>query len=125
MKFPYFELVRQENTLNYLVTEAYKEAAKQTEEMILKQLNELIKRELLVIEETHPVLVSSFHSAGFAEIEVRMERSVRLVLKDQEYIEQLEDKIQGLEQQLEQANTKLTNWENSVKEILAIKPKQE
>lgn len=60
--------------------------AKETE--ILKQLNELISRGLLVIEETSPVLVRDESSST-----IRMSQSIRILLRDQEYIEKLESEL--------------------------------
>lgn len=58
---------------------------KQKEAIILEQLEDLIRKGLLIVECTEPVIVSSECSD---RIELR--QAVRLVLKDKEYIEKLE-----------------------------------
>lgn len=63
-----------------------KEVSKKTESEILRQLNEHISRGLIVIEQTQPQFVSTPEDPN--KIEIRT--SVRLKLKDQEYIEKLE-----------------------------------
>jgi fructose-1,6-bisphosphatase/inositol monophosphatase family enzyme len=75
-----------------MVQDLVKKAAKHKESLILDQLNELISRDLLVIEETEMMLMRSQDSN-----EISMSQKVRLVLKDQEYIESLESKIADLE----------------------------
>tara|TARA_R110001606_G_scaffold340750_1_gene489027 strand:- start:2542 stop:2859 length:318 start_codon:yes stop_codon:yes gene_type:complete len=75
-----------------MVQDLVKKAAKHKESLILEQLNELISRDLLVVEETEMMLI---RHQGSNEIE--MSQKVRLVLKDQEYIESLESKIADLE----------------------------
>lgn len=56
-----------------------------TENLILEQLNDLISRNLLVVELGPISLVQTMDST-----KVEIKRSVRLVLKDKEYIEKLE-----------------------------------
>lgn len=71
--------------------------AKETESLILAQLNEHISRGLIVIEQTQPQLVS--HADNPNKIEIRM--SVRLKLKEQEYIESLEKNLKVAVEALE------------------------
>ena len=71
--------------------------AKETESLILAQLNEHISRGLIVIEQTQPQFVS--HVDNPNKIEIRM--SVRLKLKEQEYIERLERDNKNLKDALE------------------------
>jgi hypothetical protein len=75
-----------------MVQDLVKKAAKHKELLILEQLNELISRDLLVVEETEMMLVRYQDSN-----DIGMSQKVRLVLKDQEYIESLESKIADLE----------------------------
>lgn len=96
------------NNTSEILQKVAKEAAKQENEILTSQLNEFISRGLLVVEVTQPMLVTSFevneNNPGY---EVRIERGVRLVLKDQEYIEKLE-----------RENTELKNKLNEVKKLL-------
>lgn len=67
----------------------------QKEQILMEQLNELISRDLLVVEETEPVLVREFNSN-----KVSLKQSVRLTLKDKEYIIKLEDENKQLKETL-------------------------
>lgn len=69
-----------------------KEVAKEQERVILDQLNELISRGLLVVESTQPILVQDPYSA-----KVTVQQSCKLLLKDQEYIQKLETRVEELE----------------------------
>lgn len=62
-----------------------KDVLEQKEALILEQLNDFIKRGLIEIHETEPMFVQS-HDLN----KVELRQSVRLVLKDKEYIEKLE-----------------------------------
>lgn len=84
------------NTGQSLVEKVARESARATEESILDQLNELVSRGLLLVEETKPTLYRSVDSS-----KITIEKSIRLVLKDQEYIENLESKVKNLEERLE------------------------
>lgn len=75
-----------------MVQELVRKSAKHKESLILEQINELISRDLLVVEETEMMLIRHQDSN-----EIEMSQKVRLVLKDQEYIESLESKIADLE----------------------------
>ena len=65
--------------------EVAKEISIQTENLILEQLNEFVKRGLIVIEQGPMSFVRNLNCD-----EIKIERTVSLVLKDQEYIEKLE-----------------------------------
>jgi len=67
------------------------EVAKKTEETILEQLNEFISRGLIVVEVGNWSLVHDQNSD-----KVTMNRQVKLVLKDKEYIEKLENQVKEL-----------------------------
>ena len=77
------------------LNETIKSLMEQKESIILEQLSELISRGLLVVEETSPVLVRKHNPEGLYGVELK--QAVRLVLKDQEYIEKLEAKVAELE----------------------------
>lgn len=68
------------------------EIYKQTEALILEQLNELISRGLLVIEKG-PMSLTTYDS-HFSNVgdphKIKVSQTVKLKLKDQEYIERLE-----------------------------------
>lgn len=114
----YFSVSPQEfltdNTTHKILDKVAREASKQKESVLLEQLGDLVKKRLLVIEETEPMLVKTSISEDSQDFKFEMVQSFRLVLKDQEYVEQLEDKIQGLEQQVELLHKKL----NNVKKLL-------
>lgn len=76
---------------------------KQKESIVLEQLNELISRGILVVEETQPVLVRDaypFTSSGEPS-RVRLQQSVRLTFKGHEYVERLEKENADLRRRLE------------------------
>lgn len=73
----------------YMTQEMSKIAAQiadQSERVILEQLGELVKRGLLVIERGPMILTSNSREPYKLEVN----QAVRLVLKDQEYIQNLE-----------------------------------
>ena len=65
--------------------------ARQQDALLMTQLNELVSRGLLVIEKTQPTFVQSINSDA---VEIRQQ--IRLVLKDQEYIQKLEQEVKEL-----------------------------
>lgn len=101
------------NTEQSLVEKVARESARVTEESILDQLNELVSRGLLLIEETKPTLHRSVDSN-----KISIEKSIRLVLKDQEYIENLESKVKNLEESLEKYHKLVEEVKKSVLTIL-------
>ena len=78
------------------VSEILEDLSKHREEIILEQLNELISRNLLVIELTQMTLTQDYESD-----KLKVSQGVRLVLKDQEYIEKLEKENSELKLKLE------------------------
>lgn len=68
-----------------LAQELIKQSAKKQEEYILSQLNEFISRGLIVVERTQVTFIRDEMSN-----EIKISQGIRLVLKDQEYIEKLE-----------------------------------
>lgn len=63
-----------------------KELFAQKDNLILQSLNDLISRNLLVLEEGPMVLTTDYNNPN----KVILSQQVRLVLKDKEYIENLE-----------------------------------
>ena len=59
--------------------------AKNTESIILEQLNELVKRGAIVVEQGEVLLTREADSN-----EIKVSQKIALKLKDQEYIEKLE-----------------------------------
>lgn len=81
------------------------------EQEILNQLNWLIKRGIIIIESTQPILVQNTSSSDHV---VEMMQGVRLVVKDKEYIECLEAENQKLKTIFEALSKSLNdlNFEN-------------
>jgi hypothetical protein len=75
-------------------SEFSEEISKQTESIILGQLNDFVKRGLIVIERQQGTLVMDM------ENKVTYTQSIRLVLKDKEYIENIEKEIKELKKQI-------------------------
>jgi hypothetical protein len=82
--------------LESMLSKVERDLAKQKDNILMAQFNELIVRGLLVVEETTPTLVQSMDRDT-----VELRQAVRLVLKDQEYIEQLENEIMELRKNLD------------------------
>lgn len=76
-----------------LAYELAHKVAKHTEQEISNQLNDFISRGLILIETTKPVFVEVRENGKYG-VEVR--QGVRLVLKDKEYIEALEQEVKYL-----------------------------
>jgi len=69
------------------IQEVFKSLSEQKEKILLDQLEELVSRGLICVEETQPVLVETI--AGPRKYVLK--QAVRFILKDQEYIEELEE----------------------------------
>jgi len=80
---------------------------KQIDESILGQLNDLISRGLLVVEQKSPVLVQDSGSS-----QIRITTFIRLKLKDQEYIEKLELENKELKKDVDAIKSLFTNKED-------------
>ena len=85
--------------------------AKETESLILAQLNEHISRGLIVVEQTQPQFIS--HADNPNKVEIRT--SVRLKLKEQEYVEKLEKNIKVAVEALEQSYRAMSDCAPRVK----------
>ena len=72
------------------------ELAKQSQDIILEQLNDLISRNLLVVEQGPLQLIQEYNSNT-----IKVAQNVKLVLKDKEYIEKLEKENQELKNTIE------------------------
>jgi hypothetical protein len=101
-------------------------AARQTEQIILQQLNELVSRGLIVIEETQPMLSMVLMCAEQDAYELRITRGVRLLLKDQEYIEKLEKQVEDLTNRLLEVNAHMDEVNERLQKItVAMKQNKE
>lgn len=83
------------------------ELAEQKQQLLLSQLNDLVSRGLLVVEEGPSSLVRSAHSDKIEYVQ-----TIKLTLKDKEYIQSLESKVKELEKKLETISQALTNVPN-------------
>lgn len=66
-----------------------------TDNLILQQLNEFISRGLIIVEFLQPQMVRDIDSP-----QIKICQAIRLVLKDQEYIQKLEQRVLDLENTL-------------------------
>ena len=123
--FSHSELIKADNPMNTVAKKVYEEAAKQTESILMSQLNELISRGLLVVEETQPMLIQSYQTAESPGVEVRIEKGVRLVLKDQEYVKSLEQQIIDLNCQICEVLKELDEYKETFEKIVAMKQNKE
>jgi hypothetical protein len=80
---------------NEFISQQINELLKQQEMILIDQLNELISRDLLVVESHQPVLTRSEDSG-----QVQLRQTVKLKLKDQEYIEKLEKENKTLKERI-------------------------
>jgi len=78
--------------------------SKQREFLFLEQLEELTKRNVLVVEESHPVLLKICDPASGKE-KIELKQTIKLKLKDQEYIESLEKENAELRGRLDKIKT--------------------
>ena len=77
-----------------MASELAKKVAEAQEKEIMSQLNEFISRNAIVVESIGPVLVQDHFSNN--PHEVKVQTAIRLKLKDQDYIEELEKEIKYL-----------------------------
>jgi len=83
-----------------LVRHLMEKVSEDTDKKLMQQLNWLVSRGLLVAELGPMMIVQEAHS-----LNIRVEQTVELVLKDKEYIEKLEDEIKELRKVVEAINT--------------------
>lgn len=81
--------------VNYL-SKIIEDIGLQKEALIMKELNELISRGLLVLEETEMKLVRDQDSNA-----IKLSQGIVIKLKDQEYIEQLEKENSMMKEKLD------------------------
>jgi len=87
------------NDLNMIVREISYDIQRATEDGILEQLNDFISRGLITIEITTPQLIQDYGST-----KIRVSQSVKVLLKDKEYIETLEKENKELKDLLTRMN---------------------
>lgn len=75
--------------------ELTKELCSQQQNILLVQLNDLVSRDLLVIEQTQPILIQDI------EGKIRIEQSIKLSLKEMDYIKKLEDELGEAKKKIE------------------------
>ena len=88
-----------------------KEISRQQEEYLLEQLQEHVSRGLIVVEKTKPRMYIEASTNKY-----KIEESIRFKLKEQEYIEKLEEKNRELKLKLQMINTALVGVENGESE---------
>lgn len=95
--------------LSRSMTDLMNQVASQQEAIMVEQLNELISRGLLVVEKTEPLFVTNngYESNDGYKIEYR--QKIRLLLKDQEYIEKLEKENKELKEQFQKLDNNICN----------------
>jgi len=80
------------NGMDSVIQQVAKKSAKARDIVILEQLSELINRGLLIVEERESPRLSVSQRADrpLGEVQLDIRNDIRVVLKDQEYIEKLE-----------------------------------
>lgn len=104
-KNSYFQLERDDvvNMQNSSVMkDIHSRVAHHTEQLMLEQLNDFVSRGLIV-SESGPM---SFINKQDGSVEIR--QTVKLVLKDKEYIERLEHRVKHLEERIEMIKSAMT-----------------
>ena len=84
------------------LTEILDDLGKQKEAIILDQLGDMLKRGLLIVESTQPVLIKDEFSD-----KITLKQSIRLTLRDKEYIEKLEKENAEYKDLIERLNKAL------------------
>lgn len=80
--------------------------AKKMDTEIVNQLSELVKRGVLVIQSTQPVLVQELNDMT-GETEIKLSAAISLVPKELEYIQKLEAEIVELKRVVESLKDEL------------------
>lgn len=86
-------------TSNNIIKDLSKQIAEQEEAFILEQLNELIKRDLIVIEKHAPIITQK-RSLNTNSVELEVTSMIRLVPKEFEYIKKIEEENKVLKERL-------------------------
>lgn len=97
------------NNLDQFTNDVVHEIARQKEVSLLSQLNWLVSRGIIVMETQGPTLVKTYLKPNEDGYEIRLEESVKLVVKDKEYIEKLEKENRELNQKLQRLAEVFTN----------------
>lgn len=88
-------------SLDEKITEITREVISQRDAIIFEQLQELISRGLLEIREEEPVMIrveADFQNPGRDRI--MLKQRVKLILKNQEYVEKLEAENKQLKERI-------------------------
>lgn len=93
------------DTSHNMALDLVKKMSKEQDNQILKQLNEFISRGLIEVEITNPTFVMDYDSS-----ELKVSQSVRLVLKDQAYVESLEKQLAESNNIIKELNDSLENF---------------
>jgi hypothetical protein len=93
-------------TMDDQIHSVIQEISKQKDAILMTSLKELVDKGLLVVEQTEGVLVTS--PADPYKFEFR--QSVRLVLRDKEYIKELESKVKHLEEKIGTLQSIMEKW---------------
>jgi hypothetical protein len=78
------------------IKSATEKLSQNKEKYIMEQLSEFVNRGLIVVEQTGMKLHAMERYDHSRQVEITMEQDIRLVLKDQEYIEKLEKEVEEL-----------------------------
>lgn len=89
-------------TTDSLVNKVTKDLLKQKENLLMEQLNDFVSRGLIVIEETAPSFIKEDDLLDPSSYKITLRQTVRLVLKDKEYIEKLEAENKELKESVKQ-----------------------
>lgn len=92
-----YRFLLENDSNNIYFSKLANEIAEQTEKAIVSQLNDFISRGLIELEVSEPILVQDCDKSG-----IQYKRSVLLKLKDREYVEKLEKKVELLENLVKQ-----------------------
>lgn len=94
-------------TTNSLIQKVTEDLLRQKENLLMEQLNDFISRGLIEIQETQPVIVKEVNLLEPDGFKLTLRQSVRLVLKDKEYIKKLEEENKDLKEKLDIINEAL------------------
>lgn len=97
--------------IDFDASEFAQEMAGKAERALLDQLGEFIKRDLIVVEYTQPLITRDENKKGHT---YNISQACKLVLKDQEYIEKLENQNKKLREII--LNLKEEGFENGKEE---------
>lgn len=93
------------SNINNQMHQVIEDLARQSENIILEQLNDLIKLDLLMIESTQPILIQDPLSH-----KIQIKQAVKLTYRDKEVIKRLTEENETLRSQL-------TAIQNAIKSV--------